>query len=323
MNTPCILVTGVGAIIGQGIIKSLRMENRPVRIIGIDRNPDAFGAHHCDVFHTKPENENGTGYLSFLEGIIEKHGIDLILPGIEHDVFYFQTHRHYFKKLRALPVLNNYELIEIARDKWKTARSLIETGIQVIPGIISDSWQQCVSELGPPPLLMKPRHGNGSRGIQQLNNEQDFEYWKNNTSDTFMIQRIVGTDDQEYTASIFGFGDGDSTIPIIFKRKLSQDGSTLSAKVVQDQSISDFINRLNTHFKPIGPTNYQFRKESEFTYLLEVNPRISSATSFRAAFDFNESWMCIDYFINGIRPNPEPKQAGMAVRYTEDWIEYK
>ena len=59
VKTPTVLITGVGAIIGQGIIKSLRMEDRPVRIIGIDRNPDAFGARRCDRFHPKPLNEEG------------------------------------------------------------------------------------------------------------------------------------------------------------------------------------------------------------------------------------------------------------------------
>ena len=31
-----VLVTGVGAIIGQGIIKSLRQSRHPVRVIGIE-----------------------------------------------------------------------------------------------------------------------------------------------------------------------------------------------------------------------------------------------------------------------------------------------
>jgi len=299
------------------------MIDRPVQIIGLDRNPYAFGAHLCDVFYSKPKNEDDEEYLSFLEKLIKKHNVNLILPGIEHDVFYFNSHRSDLRKFQALPVLNNKELIDIGHDKWKTTQVLLDAGIQVIPGIITDTWQKCTSKLGPPPLILKPLHGNGSRGIVLLYTEQDFDYWNYKTSDKFMIQKIIGTDDQEYTASVFGFGDGASTNPIVFRRKLSQNGSTLSAEVVQDRSISDLIDRLNILFKPLGPTNYQFRQESEITYLLEVNPRISSATSFRAAFGFNEAWMCIDYFLNGIHPNPQPKQTGKAVRYTEDWIDHK
>ena len=322
MSTPCILVTGVGAIIGQGIIKSLRMADRPVRIIGLDRNPHAFGANLCDSFVSKPENEDNEEYLLFLTSLIKEYDINMIIPGIEHDIFFFDAHRNIFKQSQAFLVLNSHELIEIARDKWETAKILEKAGIQIIPGIIPSTWQECISKLGPPPLLLKPRQGNGSRGIVKLYDERDFEYWVANNSINFIIQKIVGTDNQEYTASVFGFGNGRSTSPIIFKRQLNQNGSTLSAELVQDSLINILINRLTKLFKPIGPTNYQFRKESEVVYLLEVNPRISSATSFRAAFNYNEAWMCIDYFIHEIHPNPQPAIKGRATRYTEDWIEY-
>ncbi|MDC1287107.1 ATP-grasp domain-containing protein [Gammaproteobacteria bacterium] len=322
MKLPCVLVTGVGAIIGQGIIKSLRMVNRPVRIVGLDLNPAAFGARACDAFYAKPGTEEGQPYLDFFDELLEKEKIDIILPGIEHDVFFFDAHREFFRRHAVLPVLNQPELIELARDKGKTAKALVEAGIEVIPGLIAGSWSDCVSRLGPTPWLLKPRHGNGSRGIVKLYDERDFDYWTGLSADQYLVQKIVGCDDEEYTASVFGFGDGDATSSIIFKRRLSVDGSTRSAEIVQHSSIDKLIDQLNRLFKPLGPTNYQFRREAEKIYLLEVNPRISSATSFRAAFDYNEAWMCIDYFVNGIRPTPEAARKGRALRYVDDYIEH-
>ncbi len=322
MKTPCILVTGVGAIIGQGIIKSLRMLDRQVRIVGLDLNPDAFGAPSCDAFYAKPDDESGKGYLEFFRRLIQEQEIDMILPGIEHDVFFFDAHRDFFEQQECLLMLNHAELIDISRDKWKTARVLDDAGIEVIPGLIPNDWQECVATLGPPPLLMKPRFGNGSRGIVKLSEERDFKYWIDKSSDSFMVQKIVGSDDSEYTASVFGLGNGQATNAIVFRRRLSSNGSTLSAEVVQEPRITELIGRLNTLFRPLGPTNYQFRKEAETVYLLEVNPRISSATSFRAAFGFNEAGMCIDYFIDGKRPSPPLVLRGKAVRYIEDRIDH-
>lgn len=171
-------------------------------------------------------------------------------------------------------------------------------------------------------MLLKPRQGNGGRKIVRLEDERDFEYWTRKTDEPFMLQRIVGTDEDEFTASVFGLGDAQATPPIVFKRKLSPTGSTLLADVVDDASIQSMIGRLNVLFRPLGPTNYQFRTEADTTYLLEINPRISSATSFRAAFGFNEAWMCVDYFLHKTVPAPCGIRRGRAMRYVEDHVEY-
>ena len=49
-----VLVTGVGAIIGQGIVDGLRRSGRSVRVVGLDRNPDCLGPKLCDDFVPKP-----------------------------------------------------------------------------------------------------------------------------------------------------------------------------------------------------------------------------------------------------------------------------
>jgi carbamoyl-phosphate synthase large subunit len=55
---------------------------------------------------------------------------------------------------------------------------------------------------------------------------------------------------------------------------------------------------------------------------LEINPRISSATSIRAAFGYNESLMSLEFFLEQKRPVQPRIRTGRAVRYTEDYIFY-
>jgi carbamoyl-phosphate synthase large subunit len=315
-----VLATGVGAIIGQGIIKSLRLTKRSVKIIGLDLNPDAFGYQLCDAHYAKPNINEDQSYLDFLGRVIEQQQVDIIMPGIEQDVFFFNQHREFFEQLGVILVLNTSELIEISRDKSKTMDVLQQAGMLTIPGLMGANWSACIAQLGPPPLLLKPCTGNGSRGIVKLYDNNDFNYWSNKSSGKFIIQKIVGNDEQEYTASVFGLRDGQATCPIVFKRKLSSTGFTQSIEIVDEPLINQRIAELNELLCPLGPTNYQFRKEEDQIFLLEVNPRISSATSLRAGFNFNEPWMCIDYFIHGNQPNPHPAPKGQAVRYTEDWI---
>ena len=58
--------------------------------------------------------------------------------------------------------------------------------------------------------------------------------------------------------------------------------------------------------------------------MLEINPRISSSTSLRKAFGYNEAEMCIDYFLNNSKTVIEKTniKKGAAQRYIEYYITY-
>ena len=87
-------------------------------------------------------------------------------------------------------------------------------------------------------------------------------------------------DDEEYTVSAF-FDKSSQLIDYLqLKRRLSSDGYTQEAQVV-DLDFENIISDLAKTFKPVGPTNFQFRIDGNDLKLLEINPRISSATSIR------------------------------------------
>lgn len=316
-----VVVTGVGAIIGQGIVKSLRQCVGSVRVVGVDRESDCLGPHLCDAFHAKPAcDESSLEYMEFWRHLISDKSIDLVLPGLEVDLFFVNTHRETLGDLGATLGLNAAELIELARDKWQFGQEITKAGLIPIPTVFSRDWDECVEILGPPPLLLKPREGSGSRGIVRIYDERDLQYWSKKSGDNFMVQKIVGDVNEEYTAGAFGLGAGKTLPPIVFRRRLSAAGNTQYAEVVTDKSISEAIEKLSAYFKPVGPTNYQFRKEGNLAYLLEINPRFSSSSSLRAAFGYNEAQMSLDYFLDGIRPEPADIILGRAWRYAEDFV---
>jgi len=318
-----VLVTGVGAIIGQGIIHSLRNSGYSVRVTGIDRSERSPGPSLCDAFFKKPEcDESHSDYLEFWVRTLKSEKIDLVLPGLEVDVFFLNRHRDEFRHLSVPVVLNHSELIELSSDKWLLGESQKRNGLRRIPSVIPKTWSQAVEELGEPPLLLKPRQGDGSRGIVRLFDETDFQYWRSRAAENWMLQRIVGSDDDEYTVGVFGFGDGQSMDSVVFRRRLSGAGNTLEAEVVSDPEIKSAANELTRIFKPLGPTNYQFRKEGDVPYLLEINPRFSSSNSLRTAFGYNESEMAIDFFVFQKRPEAVSIRTGTAWRYSNDFVVY-
>lgn len=318
-----VLVTGAGAIIGQGIIKGLRKSKYSVRIVGVDRSDRSPGPYLCDAFHQKPPCEEDTpDYIAFWRNVLKKEHVDIIMPGLEVDMFFFDAQRQLVRELGVAIAINRQELIALSDDKWQLGEQLVDAGLPRIPSSIPENWEQAVSELGAPPLLLKPRSGNGSRGIAKLYDERDFDYWRMKSGNNWMLQRIVGDDSNEFTVGVFGFGDGESVAPIILRRRLSGTGNTLEARVAYDSVIGETTQRLTGYFKPLGPTNYQFRKEDNIAYLLEINPRFSSSNSLRTAFGFNEPEMAIDYFKFGKIPMMPVIKEGAAWRYSEDFVQY-
>ena len=132
----------------------------------------------------------------------------------------------------------------------------------------------------------------------------------------------MGNDDEEYTAS--GFFDKESNLKafMVMKRKLSKQGFTEIAQTADEPKLKDIIQELAKIFKPVGATTFQLRKDTGSWKLLEINPRVSSSTSLKTAFGYNECKMSVDYFLNNQEITQQEIKKGKAIRYTEDYIFY-
>jgi carbamoyl-phosphate synthase large subunit len=320
---PSILVTAIGAVIGQGILRSLRMGDSGFRLIGLDRTWNDYGAILCNKSYVKPCAESDPAYLAWLEKIIKQEQIRLILPGIEEDVFFFHDHRELIAEWPCDVALNSIPAIEAGRDKWNLHKKLQENDITAIPTIIPSHWCEMLACLGDPPFIAKARRGSGGRGQRVFHNEYEWEAHGNLFQDGFIVQKFIGTNDEEYTVGLFGYGNGESTDFFMLKRRL-WSGATWQAEVVEMQdSLRDFCQTITRIFEPIGPTNYQFRRVGESWFLLEINPRISAASAIRAGFGFNESLLSVDFYLKKRkRPEPALLRHGKCQRYIMEHFDF-
>lgn len=311
-----IIVTGVSAPVGYGVVRSLRASSRDARIIGVDIYEDAVGRMWCDNFECGVRADSDS-YLDFLESIIRKYDADLVIPTVELETEVLAVNREAVDALGATFVLNRPELIKLFGDKWKTHLFLKESGLSTIPTLIDGSFEDISSSLGLP-FLIKPRSGYGGQGIRIIESGELFDYWKKKAGDAFMAQKKMQGEEGEFTVSIFGLGDGTYVNFISMKKELSKKGYTVRGESVFDEAIVEFVRTLCNLARPLGPTNIQLIKEGGLYYLLEVNPRISASTSLRALFGCNESEMSIEFFLEGKTPAEREITTGVAVRYEED-----
>ncbi|MDI9408456.1 MAG: ATP-grasp domain-containing protein [Candidatus Pacebacteria bacterium] len=316
-----ILVTAASSLIGNGIVRSLRKSADKNFLIGSVIDEDTIASAFCDLVVLAPRSDDPT-YMDWLLAEIKSRQISVLFAGISDDHNLWNDHRSDLQRAGVTVVLNDQRLISLCQDKWQFYREIKDITDCAIPSSLDNDYDHLVKSFGLP-FLLKPRRGHGSKGIVRIESYEEFVPLQSQMGGVLMAQPIVGLDDQEYTVSVFGDGQGGYCGLMSLRRRLSKDGFTAKAEVVDDDEFLPSIIQLCRHFKPIGPTNFQFRLEASGPRLLEINPRISSATSIRTAFGYNESLMALDYFCHGILPSQPLIRRGKAIRFTEDFIFYE
>ena len=193
-----ILVSGASGIVGYGILRSLLQNKNEYRLIGTSIYNFSIAPAFCDIFEEALPT-NHPNYLNWLLEIIKKHSIDMIIPGIECDMFLWNTEREKIVSTGVFPLLNNSELIKLCSDKWEFYKKLIiDNAEYAIPTTLNGCFNTFA-----PPFLLKPRRGYGSKGIIKINNENDFEMHKHKIGTELMMQPIIGSEDEEFTVAVF------------------------------------------------------------------------------------------------------------------------
>lgn len=319
-ENPKVLVTGVGAIIGYGIIESLRQTDSRCFVLGVDIYKECFGKHISDVFVQVPLTSDPK-YISVIQELLQEYEIELIIPGIEQDLYFFSENRDLFD---VNIVLNNIDLIQLSKDKYLMFNYLRNLSASyVIPSFLSLDYDSAKSLLGLP-FIIKPKKSYASKGFFVIKNEDDYFLAKNSVNEDTIFQPYIGDADSEYTVSVFGDGNGGIVDGLILRRYLSKAGASERAYTVpSDIHLETAVFDLVKIFKPVGPTNFQFRKQHNEVFLLEINPRISSACSIRSKFGYNEPALCVQYYLDNKNCIVLPKKSGSAIRYIADRIVYE
>jgi len=317
-----ILVSGASGVVGYGILRSLRRSGKDLRLVGTTIYDDSAAQGFCDIFEQAPPTRDAR-YVEWLARIISTHQVELIIPGIEADMYrWIESQGELERGGTVKAVLNEPNLVLQCKDKWKFFETLGKNQLScLIETSIESDFDVLEGRFGLP-FLLKPRIGFASKGIVQIDSRATFADYQAQIGTVLMAQPIIGSEAEEFTTAAFCDGRGDFYAHMTLRRKLSRDGFTDRAEVVQVDDIAETVRQLCGIFRPIGPTNFQFRRHQGALKLLEINPRVSSATSIRTAFGYNECAMAVEYYLEGKTPQQPVIRLGRAARYVEDMIFY-
>lgn len=303
-----VLVTGAGALLGQGIIRSIRAAARPYAIVGVDPEPLSAGLYWCDAAYRGPMARDPR-FVETILRIIEAETPDVLIPGTDLELALLAANRAMIEQRTGCKILvASPEAVAIADDKAKTSAFLAANDFPFPPTARAtdrDAVAALVGDLGFP-LIAKPRVGARSVGVRVLERAADLDLVAHDPD--YIVQEHIGTPDREFTASGL-FVDGECRAEIVMRRDL-RDGNTYRAFVDDDPQLREWVRRWTAALAAFGPANFQFRLRPDGTpVVFEINARFSGTTPLRARAGFNEVEMMLDHLLTGkpvSRPPVEP-----------------
>lgn len=315
-----VLVTGMGAPPGVSIFKAFRQSALRPRIVATDADPLSVGLFRADAAYLLPRVDAGVGaYLHALEEICRRERVSLVCFGSERELTEVAPHREAFeRRAGARLVVNAPAALEVLMDKWGMVEALRARDLPVPDTALASDPGGAAAFLArnPFPVILKPRHGSGSKHIYLVRDGEELAALGRIVPDS-VIQEHLLPDDEEYTVGIYRSPRTGYVGQIAFRRSLSA-GLTYKAEVVEDAAIEAVCRRVVDTFDLWGPVNVQLRKTAAGVRIFEINPRFSSSAVMRAHFGFNEAELCLrDLVLGETIPRPEVRP-GFALRFWDE-----
>jgi len=312
-----VLVTGAGAVLGQGIIRSLFKSSLAPTVIAADPSPLAAGLYWTPYRHQLPF-ASSPAFPEEVARLLERERPDAIIPGTDVELHAFAEHRHDWEaRFGTHVIVSRPEVIRIADDKYLTYTFLRERGFPVPDSCLPAEVDALIERVGFP-LIVKPRVGARSVGVVKVDDRKALERALEGR-DGVVIQECVSTDAHEYTAGTLVF-DGRCDASIVMRRDL-RDGNTFRAYVDRYPELDAQVRSMAEALGAYGPANFQFRCDARGqAKVFEINARFSGTTPFRMHAGFNEVEMVLRRVIAG-EPVTQPLIRPMTIlRHFEETV---
>lgn len=300
------LVTGAGALLGQGIVRSLQGSTIDARIVTADPSALSAGLYWGDRGYLI-ERADSEKYMERLEEVLSIEKPDVVMVGTDVELDILSRNKEYIEqKYGSIVIVSDPRVIAIADDKYLTFEFFKAIGANppesALPEHI-DALERLIEKVGFP-LIVKPRIGARAVGVSKVNNRSELDAALRGRAG-LVVQECVGNEQGEYTAGAVVF-EGSAKAAIVMRRDL-RDGNTYRAYVDNDPMLHAAVCEFGAKLNPFGPVNFQFRvDQAGVPRVFEINGRFSGTTPLRALAGFNEVEMCILYVLYQ-KPIVQPK----------------
>lgn len=208
------------------------------------------------------------GYINSIINICNKENIRLIIPTTDIELYKLSKNKKDIEeRTRAKVLVSDEKVIDICRNKIKTAKFFYENGFKTPKLIKKYDIDNKNYEF---PLFIKPINGSSSVNAFKIENEKELKFFVDYVKNPIVQDFIHG---KEY--SVDSFLDFDSNIiTIVPRERISVRGGEVSkGKIVKDRKIIETVKKVLYILKPIGHITIQCIKYKNDINFIEINPR--------------------------------------------------
>lgn len=241
-------------------------------------------------------------YLDRLLAICQERRVDLLISLNDYELPLLARRRDCFRAIGTLPVISSPAVIETCYDKWRSFLFLEANGIPTARTYCSLDTARDALAMGDIafPLVVKPRWGSGSCGIEQVRDTEELNLvyalaTKRHAhflpveiraaDQAILIQEWL--DGEEYGLDVINDLDGRYAGTLARRKLLMRAGETDRAITVRHAGLERLGERLSGALGHIGNLDCDLFVSGETCAVLEMNPRFGGGYPFAHAAGAN------------------------------------
>jgi len=324
-----VLVTCGGGLQGLTIFKNIRaLEGLRAHLF--DSNEENISKYFYDHFFRSTPLSNEERYEEELFTYVEKHHIDLIVPATQFDLRFLSDRKtSLLQRFHCKVAVPDPGWLEMLLTKKKSHQFLAERGFPVQPERDPSS---CLDF----PLIGKPIHGWGGKGLVVIRDFEDF------VNGHYAVDEYLWTtyleEFKEYSVD-FSVNHRGAVSLVLTRERLSVSGgmALISKRVESPASFTELIKAHFGHPAFSGIYNMQFVSCAEGLYITDLNPRIGTSAVLNQKMASNPIAHLLDfpaiehddpvpvkvvryleekYLLEGDRPNHDRSSASLQIDST-------
>ena len=295
------------------------------RVIVTDSSADAPAMQEADAAFVVPPVKD-PGYISFLLSLCERERVGMLISLNDLELPVLAANRESFMARGIVPVVSSPEVVDLCFDKWKTVTFLQSIGLSapVTVLLLEDAREALARGELSFPLVVKPRWGTASIGIEFPEDEAELELayalLKRRLMRT-MLADVSATDPdrciliqerlrgQEYGLDIVNDLRGRPAAVFVKKKLAMRAGETDRAVTEEQPAIAKEGHVIGTRLGHVGNLDCDVFLTPNGPRVLELNPRFGGGYPFSHVAGANLPAALIAW-----AQNREPTRAWLSVR---------
>lgn len=258
-----VLVFPAGTEIGLEIHASLR-DCRNVELFGAGEDISTHARFAFAEYRTVP-NVRETGWLERLISLCHELEIDYVFPAHDDALVALSDARD------RIPAT----LVTSCADACTTTRSKSATYLRLAKILPVPRLYASASDVDEFPVLVKPDRGQGSQGVQRIDNREQLELALKATAGAIICSYLPG---DEYTVDCFSSIKQGLLFAGARRRRRTRNGISVNTETEDLPEVAGIARKISDELNLRGAWFFQLKRDgSGALTLLEVAPRIAGA----------------------------------------------